>query len=51
MLADGIIERRSERRYQHRLSVAGDPLNYLAIVAVKRADMPQDWLAGLDEGM
>lgn len=51
MLADGIIERRSERRYQHRLSVAGDPLNYLAIVAVKRADLPQDWLAELDEGM
>lgn len=50
MLSEGIIERRSERRYQHRLSVAGDPLHYLAIVAVKRADVPQGWLADLDEG-
>lgn len=47
MLTDGIIERRSERRYQHRLSVAGDPLHYLAIVAVKRADLPVGWLAEL----
>jgi len=47
MLSEGIIERRSERRYQHRLSVAGDPLHYLAIVAIKRADLPQDWFADL----
>lgn len=47
MLSEGIIERRSERRYQHRLSVAGDPLHYLAIVAIKRADVPQDWFTDL----
>lgn len=50
MLSEGIIERRSERRYQHRLSVAGDPLYYLAIVAVKRADVPAEWLPQLEEG-
>lgn len=50
MLSEGIIERRSERRYRHRLSVAGDPLNYLAIVGVKRSDVPQEWLTELDEG-
>lgn len=48
MLAQGILERRSERRYRHRLSVAGDPLHYLAIVAIKRADVPQQWFADLD---
>jgi hypothetical protein len=31
---------RSQRRYQHRLSVAGEPLYYVAIVAEKRADLP-----------
>jgi hypothetical protein len=31
---------KSERRYQHRLSVAGDSLYYMAIVAEKRADLP-----------
>ena len=39
-LDDGSIEVRSQRRYQHRLSVAGDPLFYVAIVAEKRADLP-----------
>lgn len=48
MLSEGIIERRSERRYQHRLSVAGEPLHYLAIVAVKHADVPLEWLNELD---
>lgn len=39
-LAGGALEMRAERRYQHRLSVAGDPLHYVAIVAEKRADLP-----------
>lgn len=47
MLSEGIIERRSERRYRHRLSVAGDPLHYLAIVAIKRADVPPEWFTDL----
>jgi SAM-dependent methyltransferase len=39
-LADGALEMRAERRYQHRLSVSGEPLYYVAIVAEKRADLP-----------
>jgi SAM-dependent methyltransferase len=39
-LDDGALEVRSQRRYQHRLSVAGEPLYYVAIVAEKRADLP-----------
>ena len=39
-LADGALEVRAERRYQHRLSVSGEPLYYVAIVAEKRADLP-----------
>jgi len=33
------MELQAERRYRHRLSVAGDPLYYIAMVARKRADI------------
>ena len=39
-LDTGAIEQVAERRYRHRLSVAGEPLYYMAIVAEKRADLP-----------
>jgi len=39
MLVDGTLERRAQRRYPHRLSVAGEPIHYVAIVARKRADV------------
>ena len=39
-LADGSLDVRAERRYRHRLSIAGDPLHYVAMVAEKRADLP-----------
>ncbi|MBV9817869.1 MAG: class I SAM-dependent methyltransferase [Solirubrobacterales bacterium] len=35
MLDDGMLELRTERRYRHRLSSSGDPLYYIAMVAVK----------------
>jgi predicted TPR repeat methyltransferase len=38
-LEDGTMELQDERRYRHRLSVAGDPLYYIAMVARKRADI------------
>ncbi|MEJ7716313.1 MAG: methyltransferase domain-containing protein [Thermoleophilaceae bacterium] len=38
-LDDGTMELQAERRYRHRLSVAGDPLYYIAMVARKRADI------------
>jgi len=37
---DGTIEVLAERRYRHRLSIAGEPLHYVAIVARKRGDLP-----------
>jgi len=37
---DGSLVVRSQRRYEHRLSVAGDPLHYVAVVAEKRSDLP-----------
>jgi hypothetical protein len=30
------------RRYQHRLSCAGEPLYYIALVAQKLQDVPAD---------
>jgi predicted TPR repeat methyltransferase len=38
-LEDGTMELQAQRRYRHRLSVAGDPLYYVAMVARKRADV------------
>jgi predicted TPR repeat methyltransferase len=39
MLDDGTLELCAEREYRHRLSVSGEPLNYVAMVARKRADV------------
>lgn len=38
-LENGTMDLQAERRYRHRLSVAGDPLYYMAMVARKRADI------------
>jgi hypothetical protein len=40
---DGILEECTRTRYTHRLSVAGEALEYVALVAQKRADVPLDW--------
>jgi SAM-dependent methyltransferase len=40
MLDQGVIELRGERRYRHRLSMAGEPLHYVALIALKRNDLP-----------
>ena len=45
MLAEGIIEERARVSYTHRISVAGEPLTYVALVAAKRDDVPLDWVA------
>jgi hypothetical protein len=42
MLDEGVLERRDERRYRHRLSVRGEPLNYVAIVAEKHGDVSRE---------
>jgi predicted TPR repeat methyltransferase len=38
-LADGSLQLLADRRYRHRLSVAREPLHYVALVAEKRADL------------
>ncbi len=38
-LEDGTLALERDRRYQHRLSVTGEPLCYLAMVAGKRRDL------------
>jgi predicted TPR repeat methyltransferase len=38
-LEDGTMDLQAQRRYRHRLSVAGEPLHYIAMVARKRADV------------
>ena len=48
MLEKGALEQRARRRYRHRLSAAGEPLHYLAMVAVKRADIPLESVRRLD---
>lgn len=44
MLDEGALEHRAQRHYRHRLSLAGDPLHYVAMVAVKRGDVPMEWV-------
>lgn len=37
---EGKLELRLRRRYRHRLGTAGQPLNYVGLVGVKREDLP-----------
>jgi predicted TPR repeat methyltransferase len=39
-LEDGTLVLERDRRYRHRLSVTGEPLHYMAMVAGKRRDLP-----------
>lgn len=43
MFREGIFEERARERYTHRLSVAGEPLEYFAVVAEKHHDVPLAW--------
>jgi len=45
MVREGIFEETAARRYIHRLSTAGEPLEYVALVGRKRADVPDEWTA------
>jgi hypothetical protein len=38
MLADGVLEERARLRYDHRLSINKEPIEYIAIVGVKQGD-------------
>jgi hypothetical protein len=50
MLDEGALEERAQRHYRHRLSLAGEPLHYVAMVAVKRADVPLEWVRDAEAG-
>jgi len=45
VLETGIVEQRAEKVYCHRLATNGDELNYVAIVGVKRSDIPAALIA------
>ncbi len=47
LIDSGLLEARVQHRYAHRLSVAGDPLHYVAIVGRKTGPIPREWLAEL----
>ncbi len=44
MLDEGALEELDRRHYRHRLSLAGEPLHYVAMVARKRAEVPMEWV-------
>lgn len=46
MIDAGIFDVSSRKRYQHRLSIHGKPLYYIAIVGEKKAQIPQEWFNG-----
>ena len=43
MVREGVFEVVANRRYVHRLSIAGEPLEYVAVVGRKRSDVPAAW--------
>jgi SAM-dependent methyltransferase len=42
-----IIHMQAYRRYQHRISCAGEPLYYIAMVATKEHEIPEDMLRNI----
>jgi len=43
LFREGVLDERARLRYTHRVSVDGESLDYLAVIARKRADVPMDW--------
>lgn len=43
MVREDVFEVVASRRYVHRLSIAGEPLEYVAVVGRKRSDVPAAW--------
>jgi SAM-dependent methyltransferase len=42
LLDSGMLEQRAEKVYRHRLSMNGEPLDYVALVGVKRSSIPDE---------
>ncbi len=47
MIREGKMEPLRTERFQHRVSVAGQPLYYVGMVARKLGDVPKEWLKEL----
>jgi hypothetical protein len=43
MFGEGVLEEQARKSYTHRVSITGEPLTYLALVATKRRDVPPGW--------
>lgn len=50
LLETGLIEQRAEKVYQHRLATNGDGLDYVAIVGLKRGDIPAAMIREAEAG-
>ena len=48
VLESGIVELRAEKVYRHRLSTSGDPLDYVALVGVKQAPIPDELVRSVE---
>lgn len=44
LLESGIVEKKAEKVYCHRLSTTGEELDYVAIVGTKRSDVPDEMI-------
>jgi predicted TPR repeat methyltransferase len=44
MIDEGVLDLQVQKRYQHRLSIEGNPLYYLALVGRKLSNVPEDWI-------
>jgi predicted TPR repeat methyltransferase len=47
MFGDGVLNERTRKRYTHRVSVTGEPLEYVAIIAEEHDDVPLDWVRNI----
>ena len=47
--SERLITVQAYRRYRHRLSMSGQPLHYVAMVASKRKHIPESWIRELAE--
>jgi SAM-dependent methyltransferase len=48
ILESGIVEQRAEKVYRHRLSANGDALDYVALVGVKSAPIPDELVRDIE---
>lgn len=43
MMNEGVLDLKRQERYRHRISVAGEPLHYVALIGEKEGPVPLDW--------